>query len=76
MNGTITHMGALIVEGEKMTGVFIKCTVDELKRGKDIFFEDVTITLQSDADGNLKNDIKIWRGKRCQQDIRVALKMG
>ena len=51
MNGTITHMGALIVEGEKMTGVFIKCTVDELKRGKDIFFEDVTITLQSDADG-------------------------
>ena len=43
INGNMTHAGNLEIDGEKLTGVFVLCTVDELRNAGNMIFEDVTI---------------------------------
>lgn len=45
INGRIVSVGDICVDGEVLTGVFIECTKDEIKKpsAKELFFGDVSI---------------------------------
>ena len=49
INGHMTHAGDLEIDGEKLTGIFILCTVDELRKVGGMLFEAVTVIKQENA---------------------------
>jgi hypothetical protein len=43
IHGYLTHAGTMIVDGEECTGVFVSCSVDELRNNKAPIYKDVEI---------------------------------
>jgi len=43
INGMLKILGDMTIEGEELTGAFVECSTDDLKKGRDLFAEDVSI---------------------------------
>ena len=43
INGHMTHAGDLEIDGEKLTGVFVLCTFDDLRMAVRMLFNDITV---------------------------------
>jgi len=43
MKGKVVAIGDLNIDGEDLQGVFIECTVEELRGGRNMFAEEVEI---------------------------------
>ena len=44
INGKLIIVGEIEIDGEKLTGAFVECSVGELKKGRELFYEHVTIS--------------------------------
>ena len=49
INGHMTHAGDLEIDGEKLTGIFILCTVDELRKVGGMLAETAICTITLDS---------------------------
>lgn len=51
IKGRLSIIGDMVVDGEELTGVFVKCSRDELKKGcGDLFCEEVEIVASQPQD--------------------------
>ena len=50
IKGKLSIIGTMEIEGKKLIGAFIECSKEELKKGRGLFCEDVTITASQQPD--------------------------
>lgn len=79
IKGRFAIIGDMEIEGEKLTGAFIECSREELKKGRSLFCENVTISASQSPDETEKcpncvmghYDQIIMRCSTCGEQSRI-----
>lgn len=57
LNGHVTVVGTMIVSGEELTGVFVECSMDELRQyARNLVYQDVTVSPAQSKEPEILHD--------------------
>ena len=81
VTGKVLVIGAMTVDGEQLTGMFIECSVDNLRKGRNMFAETVAIVppaqikVDSASSNTVSDKIAALIAKITRANTRFGLEM-